>query len=257
MYIVTTFYKFTNIEGYELQKALKVICPDLEISGPVRLQRALKTFCLEQGIRGTIIIATEGINSTIVGSRNAINEFYRFFKSFEAFADVFFQESECEFMPFQKMKVRVKPEIVTFKVPDLDLSKKGEYVSPEKWDNLISDPKVMVIDTRNYYEIAQGSFKNAINPNTNKFTELVEWVQHESRLKDRNTPIAMFCTGGVRCEKSTAYLKMLGYKEVYHLKGGIINYLKAKRNKESAWEGNCFIFDDRVNVNQDLSPDCL
>ena len=235
MYIISTFYKFVRI------------------SDTLSLQKSLKDFCLEKEIKGTILIAEEGINATVVGKEDEIKQFHTFMSSLPYFPGLLFQESSCEFMPFQKLKVKIKPEIITFKVPDLDMSNTGEYIKPEDWDAFISRSDVKVIDTRNYYEVAMGSFKNAISPNTNNFTDLVEWIEKNLDKKDLETPIAMFCTSGVRCEKSTAYVKKLGYKNIYHLQGGITNYLK--RNKCGVlWEGACFIFDDRIALDSCLLP---
>ncbi|WHQ46946.1 MAG: hypothetical protein MTP17_00975 [Candidatus Midichloria sp.] len=232
MYIISTFYKFVRI------------------SDTLSIQNLLKDFCTKKAIKGTILIAKEGINATIVGKEVAIKEFHIFISSLPHFTDLFSQESSYEFMPFQKLKVKIKPEIVTFKVQDLDMSNTGQYIKPEDWDAFISRSDVKVIDIRNYYEVAMGSFKNAISPNTNNFTDLVEWIEKNLDEKDLETSIAMFCTGGVRCEKSSVYMKKLGYKNVYHLQGGIINYLK--NNKSDIWEGSCFIFDDRVTFDERL-----
>jgi len=236
MYVVSTFYKFTNIADVAF------------------LQKSLKDCCSKNGINGTILIAQEGVNATVVGKKESMIEFYNFLTTIPNFDDLFFQESFCEFMPFQKLKVKIKSEIVTFKAHDLDMSKTGQYIKPEDWDDFINRDDVKVIDTRNYYEVAMGSFKNAINPNINKFTDLVKWSAENLPKNDRDAPIAMFCTGGVRCEKSTAYLKKLGYTNVYHLRGGIINYLKSKKDEHNTWEGSCFIFDDRIMIDLDLMP---
>ena len=235
MYLIATFYKF------------------IKINNVAQLQKLLRDFCNEELIKGTILIAEEGINSTIVGKETAMKKFYQFITSIKEFSDLFFQESNCTFMPFQKLKVKIKPEIVTFKV-SLDMSKTGTYIKPEDWDQFISKKDVKVIDTRNYYEVAIGSFKGSINPNTNNFTDLVTWIEENLHKNDLEVPIAMFCTGGIRCEKSTAYLKKLGFKNVYHLKGGIINYLKNKGSNYNMWEGSCFIFDDRIALDKNLIP---
>ena len=235
MYLISTFYKFVKVTDTR------------------SLQESLKIFCSKNSIKGTILIAEEGINSTIAGCEAVIRGFHRFITSKKEFSNLFFQESYCKFMPFQKLKVKIKPEIVTFRVP-LDMSQIGTYIKPEDWDNFISKKDVKVIDTRNYYEIAMGSFKGSINPNTNNFTDLIEWIEKNLDKTNLEIPIAMFCTGGVRCEKSTAYLKKLGFKNIYHLQGGIINYLKNKGDTTNMWEGSCFIFDDRVTLDKNLLP---
>lgn len=244
MYLIATFYKF------------------IEIEDTTSLQEKFKAFCSDRAIKGTIIIASEGINATICGAESDIQTFYKFAQSIKEVQldDLFFQESWSEFMPFQKLKVKIKPEIVTLKVKNLDMQNSGEYIKPDDWDQFISRSDVKLIDTRNYYEIAMGSFENAINPNTNNFTDFIKWIEENQLKFDFETPIAMFCTGGVRCEKSTAYMKKLGYKNVYHLQGGIINYLKCKNNQSNTWHGSCFIFDDRVMIDNKLQvckSDCI
>ena len=158
-----------------------------------------------------------------------------------------FKISFAEILPFKKMKVKIKKEIVTFDVEELDLSQKGEYLTPKEWDELMKKDDTIVIDTRNYYEYAMGTFRGAINPHIHHFTELPKWLKGNLKEGDKKKNIAMFCTGGIRCEKSTAYLKQLGFENVYHLKDGIIKYLEDnQKNPNSTWQGGCFVFDDRI-----------
>lgn len=235
-YIISSFYKFVNISDSE------------------ELRTKLLQCCNKNKLKGTILIASEGINATLVGLREEINLFYDFLVQLPYFHDVQFQESKSWFQPFQKIKIRIKKEIVAFKVDNLNLTQNGKYVSPEDWSQFIQQDDVVLIDTRNYYEIALGTFKNAINPSTNNFSDLPNWIEKNLNKNDYQKKIAMFCTGGIRCEKSTTYLKNLGYKNVYHLKGGILNYLSKTKNQSNAWQGDCFVFDDRIALNTDLIP---
>jgi UPF0176 protein len=207
----------------------------------------LLVFCKKHKIKGTIILAKEGLNSTLAGSHESIQEFCKYLRSYDIFSDIIFKESRSESIPFQKMKVKIKDEIVTFGVKTLDMSKKGEYLNSAEWDKLISKKETILIDTRNYYEYAMGTFNGAINPHTHHFTEMVAWLDAHLLNDDKERNIAMFCTGGIRCEKSTAYLKQKGFKNIYHLKDGIIKYIEENRNNaNSLWQGKCFVFDDRV-----------
>jgi UPF0176 protein len=174
----------------------------------------------------------------------------------EEFSDMEFKESFSEYLPFKKMKVRLKPEIVRLKQENLDMSKVGEYLDSDQWDTMISRKDAVVIDTRNDYEVIFGTFKNATNPKTRIFSDLPQWVERNLKGVSKETPIAMFCTGGIRCEKSTSYMKNIGFKNVYHLKGGILKYIEDKKGKESMWQGKCFVFDDRVAVDSELDPYC-
>lgn len=232
-YIISTFYKF------------------VELKEPQNFKARLIKLCNDNKIRGTILLAQEGINSTICGSRQAIDKFYQFMQSTPEFADIEYKESSSPTAPFRKTKVKVKPEIVTFR-EKLDMSMVGTHLEPDEWDKLISRDDAIVIDTRNDYEVVLGTFKNAINPSTRNFTDLVEWVDRNLTEADKTKPIAMFCTGGVRCEKSTAFMKQRGFKEVYHLKGGILSYFEKCANKNNMWQGKCFVFDDRIAVGPDL-----
>jgi len=229
-YIVTTFYKFVVIKD----------CDEMKLQ--------LKRFCTNNQILGTILLAEEGVNSTIIGSREAINSFYAFMESIPEFTQMEYKESVADNAPFKKLKVKIKPEIVTFNMPMLDASKVGKHLNAEEWDEIISRKDAIVIDCRNDYEVVFGTFKNAIDPKTRKFTELPDWIERNVPADDKNIPIAMFCTGGVRCEKSTAYMRSLGYENVYHLKGCILQYLEERKDQDHLWQGKCFVFDDRIMV---------
>ena len=228
-YSIISFYKFVDIRDTH------------------PLQAELLKFCNEYEIKGTAILAEEGINATLAGGNEAIKKFCDFLRGYEIFADIDFKESFSDIPPFQKMKIRIKEEIVTFKVKGLDMSQRGDYLNSHDWDGLIKEKDTILIDTRNYYEYAMGTFKGAINPHIHHFTELTAWLDGNLKESDKNKNIAMFCTGGIRCEKSTAYLKQKGFKNVYHLKDGIIKYIDDnKDNPHSSWKGDCFIFDDRI-----------
>ena len=232
MFTIATFYRFVELENYE------------------DMQAPLKKICLEKSIKGTILLAEEGINATIAGTHNAIEEFFSFLDSDERLANIKWQSSEATYQPFARMKVRLKLEIVRLGIDDLDMQEKGEYVSPEEWDDFIARDDVTLVDTRNTYEIKLGKFKNAVNPNTYNFRDFPTWAKN----LEKDKKIAMCCTGGIRCEKSTAYMKSLGFKKVYHLQGGIINYLATTKNMNNNWQGECFVFDDRVALNTQLHP---
>ena len=209
--------------------------------------------CLKKHeIRGTLLLATEGLNGTVAGSREAIDSLLKHLKSDLRFADIDYKESYDETNPFYRTKVRLKKEIVTLGVEGIDpLHTVGTYVNPEDWNALISDPETILVDTRNEYEIGIGTFKNALNPETESFREFPGYVE-KNLDPAKHRKVAMFCTGGIRCEKSTAYLKEQGFDEVYHLKGGILKYLEEIPEEESLWEGECFVFDNRVAVGHDL-----
>lgn len=231
---VATFYRFVELENY------------------YDLQEPIKNFCVEQEIKGTILLAEEGINATIVGSNDAIKNFFSFMNSEPNLAQLEWKDSYVSYSPFSKMKVRLKREIVALGIPDLDMDKRGEYIPPEDWDDFINSDDVLLIDTRNVYEIKLGTFKNAIDPQTYNFRELPESIKQLDL--DKKKKIAMYCTGGVRCEKSTAYMKAIGFEDVYHLEGGILNYFEKTHNKNKSWVGDCFVFDDRVAVSDVLAP---
>ncbi|MFT4719911.1 MAG: UPF0176 protein [Candidatus Azotimanducaceae bacterium] len=215
-------------------------------------QAPLLQLMSEHGLRGTLLLADEGINGTIAGHRAGIDALLMLLRGDERFVSLKSKLSFDKQMPFHRAKVKLKREIVTMGVEDIDpLNIVGTYVKPQDWNALISDPDVTVIDTRNEYEIHIGSFQNAINPHTTSFREFPAYA--EAHLDTQtHKKVAMFCTGGIRCEKSTAYLKSQGFDEVYHLEGGILNYLETIPAEQSLWEGECFVFDNRVTVNHQL-----
>jgi UPF0176 protein len=203
-------------------------------------------------IKGTLLLAKEGINGTVAGTRTAIDALLAWLKSDPRFAKIDCKESYTDIPPFLRTKVKLKKEIVTMGIEGIDPKRVvGTYVEPKDWNQLISDPEVLLIDTRNDYEYQVGTFKNAINPNTESFREFPQYVKEHLNPK-QHKKVAMFCTGGIRCEKSTAYLKEQGFNEVYHLKGGILKYLEEVPKQETLWQGECFVFDERVTVNLNL-----
>ncbi|MEO1204866.1 MAG: rhodanese-related sulfurtransferase [Pseudomonadota bacterium] len=210
------------------------------------------------GVQGTLLLADEGVNGTIAGSRSGIDQVIAHLKAFPGFADLDVKESAANENPFTRLKVRLKREIVTMGQPGIDpLHSAGTYVPPEAWNDLISRDDVIVIDTRNDYEVEIGTFAGAINPKTKTFRAFPQWVKDnlDDRLKSGSkTKIAMFCTGGIRCEKATALLKDMGHPEVYHLQGGILKYLERVSEPDSLWHGECFVFDRRVSVSHGLEP---
>ncbi|HEY5654006.1 MAG TPA: rhodanese-related sulfurtransferase, partial [Pontiella sp.] len=231
---VCALYKFTTLNDYK------------------DMRQPLLDFMLEREIRGTLLLSTEGINGTVAGEGRAIEELLAFLRSDARLSGLEHKLSFAEENPFYRTKVRLKKEIVTLGVEGIDpLKTVGTYVEPKEWNKLISDPETLLIDTRNDYEISIGTFRNAINPNTDSFREFPEYVQNHLS-PEINKKVAMFCTGGIRCEKSTAYLKELGFEEVYHLKGGILKYLEDVPEDDSLWEGECFVFDNRVAVDHSL-----
>ncbi|WP_265015001.1 oxygen-dependent tRNA uridine(34) hydroxylase TrhO [Wolbachia endosymbiont (group B) of Camptogramma bilineatum] len=233
-FVIATFYHFVKLSNYyDMKDEIKVACDNVEL-------------------KGTILLAEEGINATVSGERNAIDKILDFLRSDYRLRDLTWKESAAEYQPFSKMKVRLKREIVNLGVSNLDTSVRGQYIDPDYWDDFISQPDVLVIDTRNDYEVKLGKFKNAINPHTQRFRDFSQWAESFSESKDLK--VAMYCTGGIRCEKSTAYMKSLGFKDVYHLKGGILSYLEKTGNKSGNWEGECFVFDDRIAVDHSLAP---
>ncbi|MFN3458137.1 MAG: rhodanese-related sulfurtransferase [Novosphingobium sp.] len=221
------------------------------------LRDALEALCKAQGIKGTLLVAREGINGTIAGSADGIARVVNFIRAQPDCAETDVKYSSASEMPFYRMKARIKREIVTMGEPDIDpRASVGTYVAPQDWNALILDPDTIVIDTRNDYEVAAGTFERAINPHTGSFREFPEWFRRERErlLGEGKAPkVAMFCTGGIRCEKSTAFLKAEGVEEVYHLKGGILKYLEEVPEEESLWHGECFVFDERVTVGHGLA----
>lgn len=231
---VATFYKF-------------VALPDC-----VALQQPLKEICQTQSVKGTILLAEEGINGTIAGAKQGVNAVLSYLRSDKRLSDVDIKESLATEPPFEKLKVRLKKEIVTIGLPEVSPVKQvGTYVSAQQWNEIISDPKVTVIDTRNDYEVGMGTFQRAQNPETATFNEFPNYTK-ETLDPGKHKKIAMFCTGGIRCEKASSYLLSQGFEEVYHLKGGILKYLEEIPEEESLWEGECFVFDERVAIKHGL-----
>lgn len=233
-YVVCALYKFVKLEDYQdIRLPLTDLLEDL-------------------AIKGTLLLASEGINGTVAGSRDSIDKLLAWFKQDARLADVVYKESFNEQQPFNRTKVKLKKEIVTMGVEGIDPRHVvGTYVKPDQWNALISDPEVLLVDTRNDYEVDIGTFKNAVNPNTDTFREFPKYVE-ENLDPAKHKKVAMFCTGGIRCEKSTAYLKEQGFDEVYHLEGGILKYLEEVPEEQSMWEGDCYVFDGRVAVNHQL-----
>ena len=223
---------------------------------PVALRSGLLACAEENGVRGTLLLAKEGINGTIAGSDDGIQAMLEYVRTLPGCANLDWKESRAHEMPFHRTKVRLKREIVTMGQPDLDpVDGVGTYVDARDWNALISDPDTILIDTRNDYEVAIGTFEGAIDPKTRSFGEFPDWFREhraEFEAEGRKPKIAMFCTGGIRCEKSTAFVKAEGLDEVYHLKGGILKYLEEMPEEESRWQGECFVFDERVSVKHGL-----
>ncbi|MES2663563.1 MAG: rhodanese-related sulfurtransferase, partial [Pseudomonadota bacterium] len=235
-FTVLALYRFVDFERFE------------------SFQIPLLDFCKKHGLKGTLLIAKEGLNGTIAGSSDSIAEFLNFLRQQPEFVDIDGQYSHCEKPPFLRMKVKLKQEIVSLGVDTIDPKQQvGIYVQPEEWNQLIANPDTLIIDTRNRYEFDIGTFSGAINPETDAFREFPEFEKkHLAEHKDK--PIAMFCTGGIRCEKATSFLLSQGYNQVYHLKGGILNYLANVKTSESLWQGECFVFDERVTVDHHVQP---
>jgi UPF0176 protein len=232
--VVAALYKFVRLPDYQ------------------EIAPRLKAHCDEFDIKGTLLLAEEGINGTVSGSRSAIDGLINFLKADERFSGLSYKESFYEDKPFYRMKVKLKKEIVTMGVNGIDPQKiVGTYVKPRDWNSLISDPDVVVIDTRNSYEYNIGTFERALDPKTETFREFPSYVA-QNLDPAKHKKVAMFCTGGIRCEKSTAYLKEQGFDEVYHLEGGILKYLEEVPEEQSLWRGECFVFDNRVAVNHKL-----
>ncbi len=232
--VVATLYKFVTLPDFAQKRD------------------PLLSFCRDQDIKGTILLALEGINGTISGSRQAIDAVLSFLRADTRLGDLEHKESFAEIQPFERMKVRLKSEIVTLGLPEVNPNQQvGIYVNPQEWNDLISDPEVIVIDTRNDYEVNIGTFKGAQNPQISTFREFPEYVNQQLD-PTQHKKVAMFCTGGIRCEKASSYMLAQGFTEVYHLKGGILKYLEQVPSEESLWEGECFVFDERVAVRQGL-----
>ncbi len=234
---VTSFYCFVNIN-------------DIEI-----LQPKIMLIALRKRVKGTILLAKEGFNGSISGSdENIAAVLDQLTALTNAKDNINIKTNYCHQHPFEKFKVKLKKEIVTLGAGNIDVENlKGDYISPKEWDEFLTKEDVVVIDTRNEYEVAIGSFKGAIDPKTPTFRDFPKWVDNNRNLLKDKT-ILMCCTGGIRCEKSTAYMKYLGYEKVFHLKGGILQYLEDTDNKNKMWQGDCFVFDDRRAVNEELAP---
>ena len=239
MYIISALYKFRNI-------------PD-----PCKIHNDIREELKKNSIKGTVLVGSEGINGTISArcSKN-LNESLTFIRSINGFKNIDIKNSFSKKNPFVRLKVKLKKEIVTIGDSSINPNiNRGDYVEPNEWNKIIKDKDVMLIDTRNKYECSIGTFKNALNPNTSKFREFPEWLESQnfSDSYKKNKKVAMFCTGGIRCEKASSLMKKKGFKNVYHLKGGILNYFESVPEKESLWNGECFVFDDRVSIKHDLS----
>ncbi|MCB1387192.1 MAG: rhodanese-related sulfurtransferase [Nitratireductor sp.] len=236
-YLVAALYKFVRLDDYQAMQA-----PLLEA-------------CRAHGVMGTLLLAREGINGTIAGPEAGIRAVLGHLGSDPRLAGLDHKQSWAEGEnPFYRMKVRLKKEIVTMGVEGIDPNEVvGTYVAPEDWNDLISDPDVVLIDTRNDYEVDIGTFKGAVNPKTVNFRDFPQWVRSQERLHDKPR-VAMFCTGGIRCEKASSFMKREGFEEVYHLKGGILKYLETVPEEASLWQGECFVFDNRVSVGHGLKP---
>lgn len=223
------------------------------IADPIQVQPQLKRLCAEHAIRGTLILAEEGINGTIAGPADGIESVLAFIRTFPGFSDIEVKESWSDEQPFFRMKVRHKPEIVTMGVENADPRKRvGAYVKPTEWNKLIKEPGVVVIDTRNHYESRIGTFEGSTLPETDSFRDFPQWVKDNEEVLRTAPKIAMFCTGGIRCERATAYMLNQGFESVYHLHGGILKYLENIPESESKWDGECFVFDQRTSVKHGL-----
>ncbi|MEL6159068.1 MAG: rhodanese-related sulfurtransferase [Cyanobacteria bacterium J06623_5] len=235
-FTVAAFYKFAALSDY------------------AALQNPLQAVCQSQQIKGTILLAQEGINGTIAGSAGGVSAVLSYIRSDKRLSDIDIKTSQAAELPFAKLKVRLKKEIVTIGLPDVSPTKQvGTYVSPKQWNDIIADPEVTVIDTRNEYEVGMGTFQGAIDPRTEVFNEFPGYVK-QNLDPGKNKKVAMFCTGGIRCEKASSFMLSQGFEEVYHLKGGILKYLEEVPEAESLWKGECFVFDERVAIKHRLEP---
>jgi UPF0176 protein len=236
MLIAAAFYKFVELRDF------------------AKLKDPLLAHCDERNVKGTVLLAAEGINGTIAGTRENVNAVLAYLRKDPRLADLTHKESPASEMPFYRMKVRLKREIVALGVPGVSpIKMAGKYVKPDEWNKLLDDPNVVFVDVRNDYEVAIGTFKGALNPKTKSFGELPQWIRQQRELRDK-PKVAMFCTGGIRCEKSTAFLRAEGFPEVFHLEGGILKYLEVMPKDQNRWEGECFVFDERVAVGHGLQP---
>ncbi|MEM8605283.1 MAG: rhodanese-related sulfurtransferase [Cyanobacteria bacterium P01_H01_bin.121] len=234
--LVATFYKFVDLPDYRDR------------------QEPLLEFCLNLGLCGTILLAAEGINATVAGTPEAIESLMQQLRQAPPLTDLTYRTSTSAEPPFERMRVRIRPEIVTMGVQTIDPRQRvGTYIDPEDWNQILADPETLILDTRNHYEVKIGTFKGAVNPQLKKFREFPEYAK-EQLDPQQHRKVAMFCTGGIRCEKASALLLEQGFAEVYHLRGGILNYLDRVPESNSQWQGECFVFDERVAVQHGLQP---
>lgn len=234
--VVAAFYKFVALPNH------------------AQLQAPIESYCRSHGVEGNVLLADEGINATVAGPRQSIDSFLGFLRQQPEFYDLEHKESLCEHPPFHRLKVRLKNEIVT--IGDKSVSPTavvGTYVDPQDWNALLADPDVILIDTRNSYETRLGTFAGAVDPHINNFTDFPNWVK-QNLDPTQHRKVAMFCTGGIRCEKASSLLLRDGFAQVFHLKGGILKYLEDVPPEQSEWNGECFVFDQRVSVDQSLQP---
>ncbi|MEX1665633.1 oxygen-dependent tRNA uridine(34) hydroxylase TrhO [Zhongshania arctica] len=234
-FVVAALYKFVSLPDYH------------------EMREPLLDVCLQAGVKGTILLAAEGVNGTIAGSRQGVDTVLSYMRADSRLADLSHKESFDKSQPFYRTKVKLKKEIVTMGIDGIDPNDVvGSYVKPADWNALISDPEVLLIDTRNDYEVEIGSFRGAVDPKTTSFREFPDYVR-EHYDPQKHKKVAMFCTGGIRCEKASAFMKHEGFEEVYHLEGGILKYLEEVPEPESLWQGECFVFDNRVSVTHGLA----
>jgi UPF0176 protein len=235
-YTVAAFYSFSDL--YSLEE----------------LQEIFTHFLKKENIKGTVLLANEGVNGTVAGTKVSIDRFKNFLYSNNLYQSQNFKTSSCAEEPFSRLKVKLKDEIVSIGNELADPRKiVGEHVQPKDWNSLISQENVLILDVRNTYEVSIGTFKKSIHPETANFREFPDWLENqEASGFDKNNAVAMFCTGGIRCEKASSLMKAKGFKNIYHLQGGILNYLEKVDQEDSLWEGECFVFDDRVALNQNL-----
>ena len=236
-YIISTFYKFLVLENYQELK--------------IKFDKSLS----KTNIKGTILLANEGVNGTIAGSESDLKKFFLYIDKFSQFKDITPKFSSSNKNPFLRIKVRLKKEIVTIGIPDVSpYNLVGKYLNVEEWNEFLNESDSMIIDTRNDYEVSIGTFKNSINPKIKSFRNFPNWVQKNliDKKVSKKSKIGMFCTGGIRCEKSTSYLKQLGFENVFHLDGGILKYLENVKSDQNEWKGECFVFDYRVSLNDSL-----
>jgi UPF0176 protein len=234
-FLVAAFYRFVSLPDYQ------------------GLRQDIQSYCDQLDLMGSILLATEGINGTISGTEAAVQQLFHQLGLDSRLSDLPYKKSWADKQPFHRMKVRLKKEIVSLGVAGVDpASRVGKYVKPEQWNDLISRKNVRVIDTRNRYEHNLGTFQDAEDPHTQTFRDFPEWVSDNLDSKS-DQHVAMFCTGGIRCEKASSYLLDLGFENVYHLDGGILNYLETVDKEDSMWQGDCFVFDNRVTVDHDLA----